>query len=151
VAGQRTTVAEVLAILGGQYGSVNGITVALQPFLRRANATINQLVQFALLKSVYLQPCEEDLAIMETWTAAYYYTHNDKQQGNQSTAGASANFVTEKLDPNTFKAGAIQADPTGLLNAILNRYFANTYSLGPSQQNRVIAYPSSQGSDTCGS
>ena len=147
MAGQYTTVAQVEGILGGQYGSVNGIVVALQPFIRKAHATVLQLVQLALKRSatIPLQPTPEDLTIIETWLAAYYYTHEDPQQTNQSTAGASATFVTEKLDPNRYKAGAIQADPTGLLNALLNRQFASTLSLGPCQQNSVIAYPSSQG------
>jgi hypothetical protein len=131
MAGQRTTVAQVEGVLGGQYGTVNGVLSPLQPFIRKAAATVDQLLALSLKKQVPLLPTNEDLVIVETWLAAYYYTLLDPQQANQSTAGASASFVTEKLDANRYKAGAIQADPTGLLNAILNRYFANTYSLGP--------------------
>lgn len=130
MAGQRTTVALVEGVLGGQYGTVNGVLSPLQPFIRKANATVNQLLVLVQKMSVPLLPSPEDLVIMETWLAAYYYTLVDKQQANQSTAGASATFVTESLDPNTFKAGAIQADPSGVLDILLNRKFANTYSLG---------------------
>lgn len=131
MAGQRTTVALVEGVLGGQYGTVNGVLSPLQPFIRKANATTNQLLVLSTQKQVPLLPTNDDLVIIETWLAAYYYTLLDPQQTNQSTAGASASFVTEKLDPNRYKTGAIQADPTGLLNAILNRYFASTISLGP--------------------
>lgn len=130
MAGQRTTVALVLGVLGGNYGSVNGITVELQGFIKKANLTVNQSLALASKMSVPLSPTNDDLEMMERWLAAYNYTANDKQQANQSTAGASATFVVESLDPNTFKAGAIQADPSGMLDILLNRKFASTYSLG---------------------
>lgn len=132
MAGQRTTVALVEGVLGGNYGTVNGVLGALQPFIRKANATVNQalLLNQKRRTMAVLPPSNEDLVIMETWLAAYFYTLQDKQQGNQSTAGASASFVTESLDPNTYKAGAIQADPSGALDILLNRKFAGTLALG---------------------
>lgn len=130
--GQRTTVTRVLSILGGNYGSVNGITVELQPFITKANLQINQALQLMLqMPSLPLLPTNDDLTMMETWLAAYYYSMTDPLQTNQSTAGASASFVTEKLDANRYKAGAIQADPTGVLQSLLNRQFARTFALGP--------------------
>lgn len=132
MAGQRTTVALVLGVLGGNYGSVNGITAELQPFIRRANATVNQVLLLNQKRKamVALLPDTNDLVIMETWVAAYYYTQNDPQQSNQSTAGASATFVVDSLEANRFKAGAIQSDPSGALNILLNRKFAGTLALG---------------------
>jgi hypothetical protein len=74
--------------------------------------------------------------MMERCCAAYYYTLYDPLYGNRSTEGASGSFVEESLDKNRYKAMAIQQDPTGVLNALLNRNFAGSSWLGkpPSEQ-----------------
>lgn len=136
---RRTTVNLVKGILGGDFGPVNGVLLDLDPFIDKATRMVDHAVSLADRQSFPITLTSVDLELMERWLSAYFYTLHDQLLTNKSTEGASGAFVQEKLDPNKYKVGAIQADPTGCLSALLNRTIAGSTWLGkpPSEQ---IAY-----------
>lgn len=129
--GQRTQVNLVQEVLGGAYGPVNGQLPNLQPYIDLASNLVTQAVQLAqnrIVNRVVLDATTQEL--MERTLAAYFYTTMDPEYVSKSTAGVSASFSAEDLSPRRFKAMAMQADPSGTINALLNRKFAGGAHIG---------------------
>lgn len=126
----RTTVGLVSKILAGNRGTFNGQLADLQQCIDDAHLLINQVVALQTKKLNPVTLVAANYEMMERWLAAYNYTQIDPLQTNTSTEGASGGYVAEKLDPNRYKNKAIQADPSGVLNALLNRLFAHSAWMG---------------------
>lgn len=128
---QRTTKGAVQGVLQGAYGPVNGKLPNLQPYIDIASNLVTQAVQLAQNKIVNRMVLDDvTQELMERTCAAYMYTAMDPEYASKSTAGASASFSGEDLSPRRFKAMAIQADPSGTMNALLNRKFAGGAHIG---------------------
>lgn len=134
---RRTTVNKVKEILGGNYGTVNGVLTDLDPFIDMATAVVDQVVALTARQTSPITLTMTNYELMERWTAAYFYSMLDPLLSSKSTEGASGSFVQEKLDQNRYKAGAIMADPTGILNALLNRTVASSTWLGKTKSEQL--------------
>lgn len=127
---RRTTVDAVKTLLGGNYGTVNGILSDLDQYITGASLLVDQVVIVQNRQSTMFVLTSANYEMMERCCAAYYYTLYDPLYAQRSTEGASGGFVAEKLDANRYKAMAIQQDPTGVLNALLNRTIAGSKWMG---------------------
>lgn len=132
----RTTSALVQGVLGADYGQKpSGELPSLTPYIRIANQVTDRVATAAVdNKNITLTSAE--LEVIETWLAAHFYTKMDPVYTSKSTGGASGSFVRGKTEPEPYKDGAIAADYSGCVNAILNRFFASANWLGkaPSEQ-----------------
>lgn len=113
----RTTPEVVQSILGSDYDTAN--MPDLTPRIRAANLLVSRVATCASDKGVPLTTGE--LTEIEAWLAAWYYTKTDPVYLSRSTAGRSGAFVRGKEEPEPYKDGALALDPSGCLNALLNR------------------------------
>jgi len=117
----RTTVSKVQDVLGADYEQGRQLT----GFIRAAGLIVNRVATCATEKGFDLS--SDELAEIETWTAAYMYTKSDRVYTSRSTSGASGSF---KIDGNPYLEGAKALDPSGCLNAVLNAQRAGGFWLG---------------------
>lgn len=129
----RTTSAAVIAVLGRDYDTVNNWS--LSPYIEAANGLINQLINLATANSRPI-PTSTQAELLERWLAAHYYTKADPTYSSKSTSGASGSFIRGKTEPEPYKDVVLGLDPSGILNALLNRLTAGGVWLGkpPSEQ-----------------
>lgn len=124
----RTTNKQVEQLLGDNWDECTSVA----PYVRAASALVDQIVLCAARRKKVLP--DEDLAIIETWIAAYRYTLTDPLFTSRSTAGASGSFANGDSTlmgiQNRYKRGAIESDWSGCTNAVLNRLVAGFSSLG---------------------
>lgn len=111
----RTTPGAVEAILADNYDG----TTSLVPFIDTATVIIDRVVTCATRKSVTLTATEKEL--MERWLAAWLYTKADPTYLSKSTGRASGSFAHGLKEPEYYKDAALSLDPSGCLEAILNR------------------------------
>ena len=106
----------------------------LQRYLITAALIVNRVVTCAARKA--FTHTAQELEVIESWLAAHLYTKSDPTYSSRSTAGASGQFIRDPVTPEPYKDGAIMADVSGCLNAILNRKTAGGFWLGkpPSAQ-----------------
>jgi len=127
-------VKEVLAA-GRDYDTDNMPNLA--PYIRAANLIVDRVKTCASTRGKALTAAE--LTEIETWLAAFFYTRSDPIYQNKSTAGGGAGFVSDPVDPERYRAGAIALDHSGCLVSLLKNQRATAFWLGkpPSDQ---IAY-----------
>lgn len=89
---------------------------SLNPFITSASMIVDRLVTCAADKDVTFTDAE--LQTIESWVAAYRYTHNNPVYQSKSTDGRSASFVRQGNN-NPYRQGATELDPTGCLEALL--------------------------------
>lgn len=91
-------------------------TPSLTPFIDSASAIVDRMVTCAAEKGFTFTDAE--LIMIETWVAAYRYTHNNPVYSSKSTDGRSASFLRED-NANPYKRGALELDPSGCLATLL--------------------------------
>lgn len=111
----RTTDTLVKAVLQRDYDLVN--TPSLTRFIDSASMIVDRLVACATSRGYTLADAE--LAEIETWLAAYRYTHNNPVYASKSTDGRSASFLREG-NRNPYLLGALELDPSGCLAFLTN-------------------------------
>ena len=127
---QRTTEGAVRKLLAGNWDGCTG----LQQFIDSATPTIDRVATCATDKGITLTATE--LELIERWYAAHLYTQVDPLYQSRSTGRGSGSFM-----PHGYKDGAIAADPSGCLAAILaGKKRANAVWLGkpPSEQTAYV-------------
>ena len=129
----RTTVQKVQDLLGGNFGALpNGELPDCQQFIDSATVVVDRVVAAAGV-DFRLIPNTAEQELIERWLAAYFYCHLDPLYSSKNTQGAGGSFVTSSTLENEgerYKRGAIELDPSGMLNAILNRHIAGAVWLG---------------------
>lgn len=110
----RTDDTTVKTLLLRDYDSVN--SPGLTRFITGASMIVDRLVTCAAAKGVTFSDAE--LLEIETWVAAYRYTHNNPVYASKSTDGRSASFLRQGND-NPYRRGALELDPSGCLEALL--------------------------------
>jgi hypothetical protein len=135
---QRTTVAAVQGILGGNYGKVNGVLMNLQPFIDSATVIVDRVAVCAAKRHKTLGPAE--LELVERWLAAHAYCHMDPIYMSKSTAGASASFQRgsggEGFESTDYGKMAVRIDYSGCLSAIGKRQVARGFAAGVEHHER---------------
>lgn len=111
----RTDDAAVKAVLLHDYDGRNNPSLAT--FITSASLIVDQVAACAAAKGVTMS--DALLAEIETWVAAYRYTHNNPVYQSKSTDGRSASFVREG-GRNPYLLGAVELDPSGCLAALLS-------------------------------
>lgn len=133
---QRTTddlVKETLAA-GEDYDLDRALSLAR--YIKAATLLTNRVAQCAIDKGLSLN--DEELAEIETWLAAYFYTRSDPIYQSKSTGGQSASFVADqKSSTERYKAGAMAVDPSGCVNAFLNNLRASSKWLGKNPGDQI--------------
>lgn len=117
----RTTHLLVKEMLGPDYDGARSLDL----FIRTANAVTSRLQ--ALATGNGLTITGEELLLIETWLGAYYYCRSDAAYTSRSNGGSSGSFES---DGQKYRQGAVQLDPTGYLNAILDRKVAGLFWAG---------------------
>lgn len=132
---QRTSPAAVQTLLGNDWGG-GGV----QPYIDAATTVVDDLVTAAAgLEPAYaFTPAKAE--IIERYLAAHFYTKTDPTYTSKSTGGASGSFVRNPKEPEPYKDAAMQLDPTGMLNALLNRQRARLVWLGKPPSAQVPFY-----------
>src|SRR5467141_1667022 len=110
----RTTTTLVQAILGGTKGVSNwdGET-DVSPYMTIASSIVDRLVTAATNKIPSVTISDAEAEIIERWLSAHFYTKMDPTYSSKSTLGASASFIRGTKEPEPYKDGAINADPSG--------------------------------------
>lgn len=130
----RTTATDVKDVLGYNYD--NKRSPSLTGFIASASAIVDQVVVDAALKGVGISTTVQEL--IERWLAGYFYCKMDPLFASKSTQGASGSFVTSgslENEGERYKRAAIELDPSGCLNALLNRKTAGGRLLRPQTSN----------------
>lgn len=133
----RTSTAEVQASLGANYGRLPDDTFPdLTVWIDMATTTVDELVVLAKKKVPPYYHTANQLRLIEAAVAAHYYTKMDPTYSSRSTMGASGSFIRDKTEAEPYKSLAIMLDPSGKINALLNRLVAGAAWLGkrPSEQ-----------------
>lgn len=126
--------ANVQEHLGSNYGArADGTFPDLQPHIDRAVAVTARVVTAAQqMCRLVPTPTEQDLIVLSL--ACHFYCKYDPLKTSESTGGASASLVTGgeaiKASGERYKQEAIETDPSGLVNALLNRQTASATWLG---------------------
>ena len=128
----RTNATLVEALLGNNYDTENNPD--LGQFVDMATLFIDRVVVCADAKGVTLSTEEEE--ILERWWAAHLYTKLDPLYTSKSTLSASGSWVQGK-EPERYKAGAIELDPSGCVKALSNRQTARMVWGGKAQSEMV--------------
>lgn len=117
----RTTAADVQGILGTNYHLRT--SPDLTPYIASASSIVDRIAAKATVDSTVLE-------LVERWLSAYFYCKMDPTYASKSTQGASGSFVSSSSldgEGDRYKRAAIELDPTGLLNAMLNRKSAGAF------------------------
>jgi hypothetical protein len=137
----RTDAATVKALLrngsvGGDYDDTNNPDLTYH--IRAANSFVNRVNTCATAKGYTLT--SDELTDIETAVAAHFYTKSDRVYQSKSTMGASGAFVLDPQVPEPYKSLAMEMDPSGCVNALLNRQRVGGYWLGrpPSEQTDYV-------------
>ena len=150
----RTAPALVQTLLGDNWGLLaDGCAPDLQQFCDTAATMVDSVAACAARRGFSLSglatgagtPSGSDtpgsqLELIERWLAASRYCAMDPLYQSKSTGAASGQFIgaPRSLDGETdrYLRGAIQLDPSGCLNALINRKVAHVAWLGkpPSSQ-----------------
>jgi hypothetical protein len=126
----RTTASKVEAILGRNYIP----NVDLSPYIDVANAVISRMNTCAVSKGYTLTTSE--LALIETWYAAWVYTDMDPLYRSKSTGGASGSFESDPKSKRYLRQ-AIALDPSGCLAGIVSGHTAGAVWLGKVPSERI--------------
>lgn len=129
----RSNPTGVKALLDRNYDLVN--SPSLLPYIRRASALTDRAVVMAGKRGFTLST-EEQLLIEET-LAAYFYCKTDAMYTTRSTDKASGGFVMDPTTPEVYKKMAQDVDPSGSVNALLNRLFASGGWLGKTLDEQI--------------
>lgn len=133
---QRTTSDLVAALLGQDYDA--DLAPSLSPYIAMATNLVDQAVALASARGRALgDGGEGDTAeLLERNLAAHFYTRTDPVYSSRTTQGASGSFVRNPQNPEPYKANALELDPSGCLNVIMNRVRASVTWMGkpPSSQ-----------------
>jgi hypothetical protein len=111
----RTTEDRVIAVIQRDYDLRNQPSLAT--FINSASLIVDRTVACAARKGITITDAEA--LEMETWVAGYRYTHNNPVYSSKSTDGRSASFLREGGE-NPYKKGALELDPSGCLDALLD-------------------------------
>lgn len=125
----RTTVNAVQSILGPNYDYK--FLPDLTQFIEAAGSIVDTAVPLAASRGFTLSTSQQEL--VERWLAAYFYCKQDALYQQKNTDKASATFVTSQSlqsEQERYKRGAIELEPSGVLNALLNRLTARMTWLG---------------------
>lgn len=128
---QRTTVADVKAVLlpGKDYDTEDA--PSLQPFIDTATVIVDRVATCATDRDKTLTSGE--LELIERWLAAHLYAMSDQTYASKSTAGASASFHGQTgmhLEATKYGQTAVTLDYSGCLTAIGKRQTARGAWLG---------------------
>lgn len=107
---------------------------SLSPYIDSATVVVDRVVTCASKKGITLTTAEKEL--IERWLSAFFYTRVDPIYQSKGTDGSSASFVSDPVDPERYRMGAMAIDPSGCLSAILKQKTASGVWLGkrPSEQ-----------------
>ena len=114
----RTNPGAVQKLLGADYDTVT--EPSLEPYVDTAYSVVTRLAAKAAAAVPAVAFSDSDKELVERWLAAHYYTKSDRVYSSKSTLGRSASFVLDPKVPEPYKAGALDADPTGLLAGLLD-------------------------------
>lgn len=125
---QRTTTTAVQTLLGANFGPLpDGTNPDLQPYVDTGSMVTDNVVNVAAGRGWTLTA--SNLELIERWLSAHFYTKMDPLYASKSEGGASGSFVSGK-EAERYKQGAIDVDPSGSVNILLNRLFAGGDWLG---------------------
>lgn len=134
----RTTDALVQAVLQDDFGTrLDGSTPSLTRYVQAATLIVDRVDTCATNRGYTLT--SDELAEIETWLAAHYYTRSDKTYASRSTGRASGAFHGQTgmhLEASFYGQTAMELDPSGCLKAITMGQRAGASWLGraPSAQ-----------------
>ncbi len=111
----------VAALLGRNYDTV--ALPSLLPYIRRASAVTDRAVVMAGTRGFTLST--EEQFLIEESLAAYFYCKTDPTYTQRSTDKASGGFLLDSKVPEQYKKMAIDLDPSGAVNVLLNRLVAS--------------------------
>jgi hypothetical protein len=126
----RTTAEDVQDLLGADYDSAR----SLSAFIATASSLVDRVVTCATNKGMTLTATEAEL--IERWLAAHFYTKSDPLYASKSNKSASGSFV-QGAEPERYKAGAIEMDPSGCVKDIMSSKLARLVWLGKNTQDRT--------------
>lgn len=115
----RTTSDLVIAILGSNYGVIQGSLPSLTPFIDIASAIVNRVAICADNKEDPLTATE--LELLERWLAAHAYVQMDQVAQSESTSSASITYQGKtgmNLQGSKYGQMALTLDPSGCLKAV---------------------------------
>lgn len=102
----------------------------LAPFVRAANLMVDRVAACAVARATPLTTPE--LAELETWLAAHFYSVSDRPYASTMTDRAQATYQGKTgmgLDSSHYGQTAMSLDPSGCLSAISRRRVASvTYA-----------------------
>lgn len=127
----RTTDSAVAEVLGNDYDGC----ASLRPRIASANLLVSRVATCATAKGQTLSAAE--LEMLERILAAHFYTKTDPVYASKSTNGASASFVRGNKEPEPYKDWAISMDPSGCLNALMNRQTADIFWGGKTEPEQL--------------
>jgi hypothetical protein len=111
----RTTTGLVKELLQRDYDLRN--SPPLTRHIKSASLIVDRMVACAVSKGITLT--DDETLEIETWVAAYRYTHNNPVYTSKSTDGRSGSFLRDGNE-NPYKKGALELDPSGCLAGLLN-------------------------------
>jgi hypothetical protein len=128
----RTTADQVKAVLMSDYGPKrDGELPDLAPFVRAAGVMIDRVETCAQAKAVPLSA--EELAVLETWLSAHYYSVSDRPYQSTMTDRAQATYQGKTgmgLESSYYGQTALGLDASGCLSAISKRRVASVTYVG---------------------
>lgn len=135
------TAGQVKEHLGSDYGKrADGTLPDLQPHINRANKMVARVASMAVAQN-RLAPDAEERDMIALSLACHFYCKNDRLKTSKSTEGVSASYVQGGSSINAageyYKQEAIESDPSGLVNALLNRLFAGSTWLGKTVDEQI--------------
>lgn len=121
--------------LGSNFGvRADGTLPDMQPHIDRANALVARVVTQAAVQRPGLVPTPTEQDLIRLSLACHFYCKADPLKSSKSTEGASASLVSGgesiKAQGERYKQEAIESDPSGMVNAFLNRQSAGATALG---------------------
>lgn len=128
----RTDATAVQTLLGRNYDSRN--SPDLTPYVDMATAFVDRVITCATAKGVTLSTAEAEL--IERNMAAHFYTRTDPLYQSKSTLSASGSYARGK-EVESYKANATEMDPSGCVNALLNRQRASMSWLGKADSEKL--------------
>lgn len=135
----RTSTANVALVLGGHY--VSGNSPDLQAFIDTATLIITRVITCATAKGITIT--SEEAEMMERYLAAHFFSFADQIYTSKATNGASGSFQGQTgkgVESSQYGMAALSIDPSGCLNAIMNRNKASVTWGGKPTNAQLSAY-----------
>lgn len=128
----RTVSIDVQELLQRNYDSRN--SPSLDVYVAMATSFVDRVVTCAANKGIVID--DTLLELIERNMAAHFYTRSDPLYASKSTLSASGSFARGK-EVEVYKANAIDLDPSGCVNALLNRKVASMNWLGKTDSEKL--------------